>query len=159
MQPLVDYDGLGNDGKPNTERAAGYTGRVGRGAIALAVTVLAAACTSLPSTNALLAGPTHQEQKPLEKEGVAEPRESDCMLDTGIVLRPHEGVGWGANLMLPVSIGWTDFDRTSGISLDGLATIGQWLSPFMPDTAERLRAMFEPGKAIERGDPLFPRLQ
>ena len=43
-------------------------------------------------------------------------------------------------------------------TIAGLATIGHWLSPFMPNTAERLRAMFEPGKVIDRGDPLFPRL-
>ena len=55
-------------------------------------------------------------------------------------------------------------DRTEELSrfldetIAGLATIGHWLSPFMPNTAERLRAMFEPGKVIDRGDPLFPRL-
>ncbi len=43
-------------------------------------------------------------------------------------------------------------------TIEGLRTIGYWLTPFMPQTAERLSAMFEEGKTIERGDPLFPRL-
>ena len=41
----------------------------------------------------------------------------------------------------------------------GLRLIGHWLAPFLPDTAARLCEMFEGGKAIERSDPLFPRLQ
>ena len=43
-------------------------------------------------------------------------------------------------------------------SIEGLRTIGHWLKPFMPETADRLEATFEAGKAIERGEPLFPRL-
>ena len=42
--------------------------------------------------------------------------------------------------------------------IDGLGTIGRWLTPFMPKSAERLQAMFEPGKVIVRSEPLFPRL-
>ncbi|MDK1021312.1 MAG: methionine--tRNA ligase [Candidatus Hydrogenedentes bacterium] len=41
----------------------------------------------------------------------------------------------------------------------GLGIIGHWLTPFMPGTAERLQSMFKEGKAIKRGDPLFPRLK
>ena len=41
----------------------------------------------------------------------------------------------------------------------GLRMIGHWLLPFMPDTSRRLLDMFEPGQRIERGEPLFPRLQ
>lgn len=40
----------------------------------------------------------------------------------------------------------------------GLRRVAHWLAPFMPHTAERINAMFEPGKPIERGEPLFPRL-
>ena len=40
----------------------------------------------------------------------------------------------------------------------GLRRIAHWLTPFMPATAEKLAAMFSEGKAIERGEPLFPRL-
>ena len=39
-----------------------------------------------------------------------------------------------------------------------LRRIGYWLKPFMPGTSERLMAIFEPGKPIKRGEPLFPRL-
>jgi len=42
--------------------------------------------------------------------------------------------------------------------IDGLRVIGHFLQPFMPDTAEKLLNMFPAGKAIERGEPLFPRL-
>ena len=40
----------------------------------------------------------------------------------------------------------------------GLGIIGHWLTPFMPGTAEQLQNMFKAGRAIERGEPLFPRL-
>lgn len=40
-----------------------------------------------------------------------------------------------------------------------LRRIGRWLEPFMPGTAEKLTAMFTPGQAIKRGEPLFPRLE
>jgi len=39
-----------------------------------------------------------------------------------------------------------------------LRTIGRWVEPFMPETSARLAAMFNPGATIERGEPLFPRL-
>jgi methionyl-tRNA synthetase len=39
-----------------------------------------------------------------------------------------------------------------------LRKIGHWLAPFMPGTAERIARLFAPGRAIERGEPLFPRL-
>lgn len=39
-----------------------------------------------------------------------------------------------------------------------LRILGHWLNPFMPVTARRLEVMFAPGKAIERTEPLFPRL-
>ena len=42
--------------------------------------------------------------------------------------------------------------------IEGLRTIAHWLSPFMPTTADRLGNMFVAGRTIERGDPLFPRL-
>lgn len=41
----------------------------------------------------------------------------------------------------------------------GLRIISHWLTPFMPGTAERLQNMFKAGRAIERGEPLFPRLK
>ena len=41
----------------------------------------------------------------------------------------------------------------------GLRIISHWLIPFMPGTAERLQNMFKAGRAIERGEPLFPRLK
>lgn len=42
--------------------------------------------------------------------------------------------------------------------IEGLRVIAYWLSPFMPTTAKRLGDMFEAGRPIERGEPLFPRL-
>jgi methionyl-tRNA synthetase len=43
--------------------------------------------------------------------------------------------------------------------IDGLRVVGRWIEPYMPRTAGRLVAMFAPGTPIERGDPLFPRLE
>lgn len=40
-----------------------------------------------------------------------------------------------------------------------LRIIGHWVEPFMPVTAGRLRTMFAAGRPIERGEPLFPRLE
>ena len=40
----------------------------------------------------------------------------------------------------------------------GLRVIGHFLQPFMPQTAENLLNMFPEGTAMERGEPLFPRL-
>ncbi|MCH7910579.1 MAG: class I tRNA ligase family protein, partial [Candidatus Hydrogenedentes bacterium] len=42
--------------------------------------------------------------------------------------------------------------------ISGLRRIAHWLTPFMPDTAERLAGMFRADVPIERSDPLFPRL-
>lgn len=42
--------------------------------------------------------------------------------------------------------------------IEGLRRVAHWLEPFMPETATKIAAMFEPGKPIERGEPLFPRL-
>lgn len=53
-------------------------------------------------------------------------------------------------------------DEALGTFLDemiaGLRVIGHWALPFIPDTSEKLLAMFQGGKAMERGEPLFPRL-
>ncbi len=40
-----------------------------------------------------------------------------------------------------------------------LSVIAHWIEPFTPGTAARLKAMFLPDRPIERGDPLFPRLE
>jgi hypothetical protein len=59
-----------------------------------------------------------------ESDAEADPtREADAMLDTGFVLRSQRGRTWGAHLMLPISIGWTEFDLGAGVSLDDLATL------------------------------------
>ena len=42
--------------------------------------------------------------------------------------------------------------------ISGLRRIAHWLTPFMPGTAERLAGIFRADVPIERGDPLFPRL-
>ena len=39
-----------------------------------------------------------------------------------------------------------------------LRIIAHWLEPFLPETAEKLRCTLD-GRPIQRGDPLFPRLQ
>lgn len=41
---------------------------------------------------------------------------------------------------------------------NGLRNLGHWLTPFMPDTAEKLRNAFAPGNTVVRGEPYFPRL-
>jgi methionyl-tRNA synthetase len=40
-----------------------------------------------------------------------------------------------------------------------LRRIAYWLEPFLPDTSSKLREMFEAGKRLRRGEPLFPRLK
>lgn len=40
----------------------------------------------------------------------------------------------------------------------GLRRIGHWLTPFLPETAQRLTDMFRSGAKIQSTDPLFPRL-
>jgi methionyl-tRNA synthetase len=40
-----------------------------------------------------------------------------------------------------------------------LRVIARWAEPFIPRSAVRLQTMFAPGKPIERGEPLFPRME
>lgn len=42
--------------------------------------------------------------------------------------------------------------------IEGLRRIGYWLTPFLPETAEKLTDMFIADTPMERGEPLFPRL-
>ena len=42
--------------------------------------------------------------------------------------------------------------------ISGLRCIAHWLTPFLPETAQKLADMFTPDTPIVRGDPLFPRL-
>ncbi len=40
-----------------------------------------------------------------------------------------------------------------------LRVIGHWVEPFLPTTSARLKAMFRSGAPIQRGEPLFPRME
>lgn len=53
----------------------------------------------------------------------ATPRPSDPELKTGIMLRAAEKRSWGLRLSFPLSVGLTEFDLASGVSLDDVATI------------------------------------
>ncbi len=40
-----------------------------------------------------------------------------------------------------------------------LRVVGHWLEPFLPQTSAKLARLFRAGAPMERGDPLFPRLE
>jgi len=40
-----------------------------------------------------------------------------------------------------------------------LRVVGHWLEPFLPQTSAKLARLFRAGTPMERGDPLFPRLE
>jgi methionyl-tRNA synthetase len=42
--------------------------------------------------------------------------------------------------------------------ISGLRCIAHWLTPFLPETAEKLANMFTADSPVQRGEPLFPRL-
>ena len=48
---------------------------------------------------------------------------SDPELKTGIMLYSAESGNWDLRLAFPVSVGLTEFDLSSGVSLDNVATV------------------------------------
>jgi len=94
----------------------------------LAAAALSAGCQGV-STDAAATrkGGEHVEGHPAPKDAAPDPsgqeRHTDPELETGLMLRSIDDGNWGLRVAFPVSIGLTDFDLDTGISLDNLATV------------------------------------
>ncbi len=83
---------------------------------------LAAAYQSPASSDAGAETSSAQVQEP-SGDTDATPSPSDPELKTGIMLRSVEERAWGLRLNFPLSVGLTEFDLASGVSLDDVATV------------------------------------